>query len=435
MAATARVLWLCACVTYWPDRGLMFECVTSFIVVLLRNIFPNAVTIMITFVLNTSGFVFRFTGSTQCGVLVPESDGQTIYAVVMLLVAFLMPLCIMGFCYSNIFRTAMKHNIRLSRMSLSSIESEISLTCQKQIALTILVMLIVFIICWTPFFSYMMYMSIHHIKTPNAFAHSLGLASYFFAFLNSSINPFVYGLRNPLIRKEMYSLGCRRFQNDQQVSESEPGSPAPPQLHNDRNKACSAYPPYINVVRLTEEDIVSPNEGIGKPTTDRGTQTVQVWQILSDEDLPQFYLTDDPSCLRNETLPSGLTSLASLHQNVHTVSANEITCSKCSSACSESDHVVISCRQEVACSSESEADSLCSGCQSNSQCSTCDGSSSCEGREVDSNSCSSLSDYTNELFLDDYLPATVKNTEKAVSLSKTTKASEKFNIIWMETQL
>ena len=30
MAATARVIWLCACVRYWPDRGLLFECVTYF---------------------------------------------------------------------------------------------------------------------------------------------------------------------------------------------------------------------------------------------------------------------------------------------------------------------------------------------------------------------------------------------------------------------
>ena len=30
MAATARVIWLCACVRYWPDRGLVFECVTCY---------------------------------------------------------------------------------------------------------------------------------------------------------------------------------------------------------------------------------------------------------------------------------------------------------------------------------------------------------------------------------------------------------------------
>ena len=26
MAATARVIWLCACVRYWPGRGLEYVC-------------------------------------------------------------------------------------------------------------------------------------------------------------------------------------------------------------------------------------------------------------------------------------------------------------------------------------------------------------------------------------------------------------------------
>ena len=30
MAATAQVIWLCACVRYWPDRGLVFKCFTCF---------------------------------------------------------------------------------------------------------------------------------------------------------------------------------------------------------------------------------------------------------------------------------------------------------------------------------------------------------------------------------------------------------------------
>ena len=30
MAATAGVIWLCVCVWYWPDRGLVFKCVTCF---------------------------------------------------------------------------------------------------------------------------------------------------------------------------------------------------------------------------------------------------------------------------------------------------------------------------------------------------------------------------------------------------------------------
>ena len=30
IAATAQVIWLCACVRYWPGRGLVSECVTCF---------------------------------------------------------------------------------------------------------------------------------------------------------------------------------------------------------------------------------------------------------------------------------------------------------------------------------------------------------------------------------------------------------------------
>ena len=129
----------------------------------------------------------------------------------MLLVAYLVPLCIMGFCYVNIFRAARKHNIRLSRMSLTSTESEISLSSQRQIAATIFIMFIVFFLCWTPYFAYMVYMTARQIRSRDDFAQSFGLASYWFAFLNSCVDPFVYGIRNPLIRKELYSLCGRKI--------------------------------------------------------------------------------------------------------------------------------------------------------------------------------------------------------------------------------
>ncbi|KAL9979321.1 hypothetical protein ACROYT_G016969 [Oculina patagonica] len=290
-----------------------------------------------------TGFIaFEFkTGSTQCGVQIPETAGQTVYASAILLVAFLVPLCIMGFCYINIFKVAKQHNIRLSRTSISSIESESLLTSQNQIALTIFILLIVFIICWTPFFSYMMYMSINHIKNPDAFAQSFGQASYWFVFLNSSINPFVYGIRNPLIRKELYSMCCRRFQYGKRRSSLEKAhgsdldsSPGSPQPFTGCDKSSPVYPAYINAVALSEEDIASPYEGIGKLTSDRGTQTGQDWQILSVQDLPRKIYT-------------------------YTDSAIEVTCSTCSSTCSESDHVMISGSEKVTCSSESEVDSLC----------------------------------------------------------------------------
>ena len=47
VAATARVIWLCACVRYWPDRGLAFECVTSFFVVVNLHFWcPNSASVL-----------------------------------------------------------------------------------------------------------------------------------------------------------------------------------------------------------------------------------------------------------------------------------------------------------------------------------------------------------------------------------------------------
>lgn len=354
----------------------------------------------------------------------------------------------MGFCYINIFKVAKQHNIRLSRTSISSIESESLLTSQNQIALTIFILLIVFIICWTPFFSYMMYMSINHIKNPDAFAQSFGQASYWFVFLNSSINPFVYGIRNPLIRKELYSMCCGRFQYGKRRNSLEKAhesdldsSPGSPQPFTGCDKSSPVYPAYINAVALSEEDIASPYEGIGKLTSDRGTQTGQDWQILSVQDLPHVYITNEPSCLRNETpSSSGFASLSVLQQKIYTYtdSAIEVTCSTCSSTCSESDHVMISGSEEVRCSSESEVNSLCGECESGPVSAVCStsGSCCCQGNDDESCSYSSVSNHTKEFSQDGgHNCVYVKNKKKADIVSTTVKASEKFKIGWMESQL
>ena len=337
----------------------------------------------------------------------------------------------MGFCYISIFKAARQHNIRLSRMSLSSIESKTSLTSQNQITLTIFILLIVFIICWTPFFSYMMYMTINHIKNPDAFVQGLGLASYWFAFLNSSINPFVYGIRNPLIRKELYSMCFRKFQDGQRRNSVEKAQGSgrdsdsgPPELFTSCNKASPVYPAYINAVALSEEDIISPNEGIDKLTTHKGTRTGQDWQVLSVQDLPDVYFRNDSSFLPNESRSSG----SVLQQKIYTDNANEVTCCSYSSACSESDQLMISGTEEVTCSSESEVDSLCGDCESGLECST-NGSYCCQGDKDKPNSFSSVSNYTKEISQDG------GNKKKVGFVSATLKASKKFKIGWIESQL
>ena len=356
-----------------------------------------------------------------------------------------MPLCIMGFCYINIFRAVRKHNNRLSRMSLSSIDSEISLSNQSQIALTIFIMLIAFILCWSPYFAYMMYMTARHVKVPDAFARNLGLASYWFAFSNSCINPFVYGIRNPLIRKALYSRCCScRFRDNRgrnclkkahEYCDSYLGPPLP---SIDYDKTSPPYPAFFNVVALSEEDIISPNEGIGKLTVDRGTQTGKNWQILSFQDLPEVYLTNEPYSLTNQADWSGFTALPLLRQEIFADYGYDVMCSTCSSACSDSDHVVTNSTEEVTCSRESsvEGDSLCSKCESDYESSTSETCSQCERDEVESNPCSSISNHTKEFqFHDVCHHIDAKNRKKVSFLSTKGKTNKKFKIGWMESQL
>ena len=40
MATTARVIWLCECVKYWPDRGLVLTVSLAFMLFLFSTSFP-----------------------------------------------------------------------------------------------------------------------------------------------------------------------------------------------------------------------------------------------------------------------------------------------------------------------------------------------------------------------------------------------------------
>lgn len=245
-----------------------------------------------------------------------------------------MPLCIIGFCYINVFLKARALGIRRPSMSLSTIKSESSLSQQSQVAVTVFMRLIAFILCWSPYFAYMAYSTARQVKSPNAFARGLGLASYWFAFLNSCINPFVYGIGDREIRKPLYLMCCNRkfrrgrerysLRKAHQHCDSFLGTPLP---LVDCDKTSPPYPAFVNVVALTEEDITSPNEGIDKATVDRGTQTCENWKISSFQDLPHVYIVDGASSTTYQVFPLQLQK-----QKTFSDHAYDVTCSSCSTA-------------------------------------------------------------------------------------------------------
>lgn len=79
-----------------------------------------------------------------------------------------------------------------------------SLSSQTQIALTVFVMLVVFMVCWTPYFVYVIYITANHRQ--DSTSRELALAAYWCAFMSSTLNPFIYGIRNPSFRVEFKNI-------------------------------------------------------------------------------------------------------------------------------------------------------------------------------------------------------------------------------------
>ena len=306
-----------------------------------------------------------FLGSTQCGVQVPSNLGQIVFAFVALLVAYLIPLCIMAFCYVNIFSAARKHDIRLSRMSLTSTDTGKGLSSQKQVAVTIFMMFITFIVCWTPYFAYMTYMTALQIETTvDASIQNFGLASYWCAFLNSCINPFLYGLRNPLIRQELNAKNCQRFQN------CTPWNKATQRATTNHNctQYCKTCLKHINGARfvayrisvaLAEENTLNPDAGISIVTSEEFQMGCPELQLLSIQDLRKDFASKQP-CGGNQTMPRDLTELPTLFQDTNLDHTWNRSCSTHSSF--ETAHVhVMDRRNEVTCSNDDfSEDILCS---------------------------------------------------------------------------
>ena len=114
----------------------------------------------------------------------------------------------MGFTYSNIFRSARRYTRRVSRVSFSSTSSANSAKAHKQVAVTVLILLIVFLMCWLPYFMYAVLVSANKALSTNRVVRNLGKAAYWCVFASSGLNPYIYGFRNPQFRKEFQFIFC-----------------------------------------------------------------------------------------------------------------------------------------------------------------------------------------------------------------------------------
>ena len=140
---------------------------------------------------------FAFNSTTlACGVAYPKSSVERLYLLFLVFLAFVSPLLIMGYAFVRIFVAVRQHSARIAKYTSGGHEV---MKLQRRITLTLLLVLVVFMICWGPF---VLLIALANGGTPvSQLPYGLGVAAYWCGFFNSSLNPIIYIIRNDKFRE------------------------------------------------------------------------------------------------------------------------------------------------------------------------------------------------------------------------------------------
>ncbi|XP_045133406.1 beta-1 adrenergic receptor-like [Portunus trituberculatus] len=142
-------------------------------------------------------------GSSQCGPAVPTSALQRAHSAINTLCNLVIPMGVMIFCYYKIFKEVHNHLERMREIADQGVRN--SYIQQKQITVTLLIVLIFFFAFWMPYIVYSMSLVFLGEERVDPVFNPI---SYLFGYMNSACNPVIYAFRSPSFRRSFKEIIC-----------------------------------------------------------------------------------------------------------------------------------------------------------------------------------------------------------------------------------
>ncbi|XP_076360936.1 melatonin receptor type 1B-B-like [Tachypleus tridentatus] len=146
-------------------------------------------------------------GSSQCGPGLPKSWKECSHSILITFSNYIIPLVVMFFCYSRIFREIHSHIQRMRETSNITVEDTVFQ--QKRVSVTLILVLSCFLVCWTPYVLYST--TIAFIQDQSKIPLVINPIAYWCGYMNSACNPIIYGLKTPSFRQGYKEIMCGRM--------------------------------------------------------------------------------------------------------------------------------------------------------------------------------------------------------------------------------
>ncbi|CAL4122194.1 unnamed protein product, partial [Meganyctiphanes norvegica] len=142
-------------------------------------------------------------GASQCGPTTPITMLQRSHSITNTVFNIFLPFTVMSYCYYRIFGQVRTHMDRLREFA--DVDVRHSIVQQKQITVTLFIVLSCFVFCWSP---YILYSNLIVFRGKEGLPVISNPIAYLFGYMNSACNPIIYALRSLSFRQGFGEIIC-----------------------------------------------------------------------------------------------------------------------------------------------------------------------------------------------------------------------------------